>query len=117
MSDTVITIVAIFLAAILMFIFPLVSMSDRTDDVSQLVAQTATTEFVNKVITKGKLIPEYLDEFISTLATTGHTYDIEMQIQYIDENPGVKLTQAEPTKEGENTTYNLETTQIEENSI
>ena len=36
MSDTLITIVAILLAAILMFIFPLLSMSERGDDISQL---------------------------------------------------------------------------------
>ena len=33
MSDTVVTVIAIFLAAILMFIFPLMSTADRTDDI------------------------------------------------------------------------------------
>ena len=47
MSDTLITVIAIALAAILMFIFPLMTMSDRTDDVSQLTVETATTEFVD----------------------------------------------------------------------
>ena len=36
MSDTLITIIAIALAAVLMFVFPLMTMSDRTDDVAQL---------------------------------------------------------------------------------
>lgn len=114
MSDTVITIVAIFLAAILMFVFPLMSMSERTDDISQLAVQTATTEFVDKVRTTGKLTLEDYDKYISTLATTGNTYDIEMQIQHIDENPGVKVTQADITKIGENLYYNEYTSQIEE---
>ena len=39
MGDSVITIVAIVLAAILMFVFPLMTMSDRTDDISQLTVQ------------------------------------------------------------------------------
>ena len=51
MSDTLITIIAIALAAILMFIFPLMTMSDRTDDVSQLTVDTATTEFVDDIRT------------------------------------------------------------------
>ena len=55
MGDSLITIVAIVLAAILMFIFPLMSMSDRTDDISQLTVKTATTEFVDNVRTTGRL--------------------------------------------------------------
>ena len=36
MSDTLVTIVALGLAAVLMFVFPLMTMSDITDDVSKL---------------------------------------------------------------------------------
>ena len=39
MSDTLMTIVAIVLAAILMFIFPLMTMADRADDVAQTQAE------------------------------------------------------------------------------
>ena len=51
MGDTLITIVAIFLAATLMFVFPLVSISERNDDISQLGVQTATVEFVANLCT------------------------------------------------------------------
>ena len=47
MGDTLITVIAIFLAAILMFVFPLMALSERTDDMAQLSVQTATTEFVD----------------------------------------------------------------------
>lgn len=60
MGDTLITVVAIALAAILMFVFPLMTMSDRTDDVSKLAVQTATTDFVDDVRTTGKLTMEVL---------------------------------------------------------
>lgn len=36
MSDTLITVIAIFLSATLMFVFPLMSVSERNDDISQL---------------------------------------------------------------------------------
>ena len=49
MGDTLITVIAIVLAAVLMFVFPLMTMSDRTDDVSQLSVETATTDFVDDV--------------------------------------------------------------------
>ena len=55
MGDSLITIIAIFLAAILMFIFPLMSVSERNDDIAQLSVQTATAEFVDNVRTKGKI--------------------------------------------------------------
>lgn len=44
MGDSAVTIIAIFLAAILMFVFPLMTMADKSDDVSQLSVQTATTD-------------------------------------------------------------------------
>lgn len=112
MSDTTITIIAIFLAAILMFIFPLMAMSDRTDDVSQLTVQTATTEFVDNVRTTGVLSLEKYDSFYQEISATGNTYDVEMEIQVLDENPGKKSTQTETTKIGENVYYTLYTTQI-----
>ena len=98
MGDSFITIIAIFLAAILMFIFPLMSISERTDDISQLSVQTATTDFVDKVRTTGKLTLDDYDKFVQTITATGNSFDVEMQAQILDENPGVKTTQAETTK-------------------
>lgn len=114
MGDSLITIVAIFLAAVLMFVFPLMSMSERTDDVSSLAVQTATTEFVDKVRTTGKLTLEDYDKYVSTLTSTGNSFDIDIELQLLDENPGVKTTQAEMTKIGENLYYRFYTSQVEE---
>lgn len=114
MGDSFVTIIAIFLAAILMFIFPLMSISERTDDVSQLSVQTATTEFVDKVRTTGKLTLDDYDKYIQTITSTGNSFEVSMQAQILDENPGVKTTQAETTKIGENVYYNLYTSQLED---
>lgn len=114
MGDSFVTIIAIFLAAVLMFVFPLMSMSERTDDVSQLSVQTATTEFVDKVRTTGKLTQDNYDKYLQTLASTGNSYEVNMQVQLLDENPGVKTTQADMTKIGENLYYDLYTSQIED---
>ena len=114
MGDSLITIVAIFLAAVLMFVFPLMSMSERTDDVSQLAVQTATTEFVDKVRTTGKLTLDDYDKYVSTISSTGNSFDVSIELQILDENPGVKTTQAEMTKIGENLYYNFYTSQVEE---
>ena len=112
MGDSLITVVAIFLVAILMFIFPLMSLAERTDDISSLAVQTATTEFVDNVRMTGKMTLEDYDAYLSELASTGNSFDIEILIQELDENPGKKTTQAETTKIGENLYYNTYTTQV-----
>ena len=114
MGDSLMTIIAIFLAAILMFVFPLMSMSDRTDDISQLLVETATTEFVDNVRSTGKLTLDDYDKYVQEISSTGNTYDVEMTAQILDENPGIKTTQAEITKIGENVYQNLYATQIED---
>ena len=112
MGDSLITIVAIFLAAVLMFIFPLMAMSERTDDVAQLAVQTATTDFVDNVRSTGKLTLNDYEKYMQTIASTGNSFDVDVEIKILDENPGVKTTQAEMTKIGENLYYNLYTSQV-----
>ena len=114
MGDSLITVVAIFLAAILMFIFPLMSLAERTDDISSLAVQTSTTEFVDNVRTTGKMTLEDYEGYISDISSTGNSFDVEILIQQLDENPGKKTTQAESTKIGENLYYNFYTTQVVE---
>ena len=114
MSDTLITVIAIVLAAVLMFVFPLMTMSDRTDDVSQLTVETATTDFVDEVRTTGKITPDKYSKFIENIGSTGNTYNVEMQVQVLDENPGKKTTQSRKDKIGENVYYSVYTSQIED---
>lgn len=112
MGDTFMTIVAIALAAILMFIFPLMTMADRTDDVTQLTVETATTDFVDGIRSTGKITPEEYNSFIQTINSTGNLYDVEMEVKVLDENPGKKTVQVEREKIGENVYYSIYTSQI-----
>ncbi len=112
MGDSLITIIAIVLAAILMFVFPLMSMADRTDDMSQLTVQTATTEFVDNVRATGKLTMSDYSAFEQRVYATGNSYEIEMQLDSLDENPGKKTAQASNKKIGENVYYSIYTSQI-----
>lgn len=114
MSDTLITIIAIFLAAILMFVFPLLSVSERTDDISQLAVQTATSEFVNNARTTGKITLDEYSAFVQTLSATGNSYDIEMEVKHLDENIGKKSEWTNKQVIGENVYYSVYTTQIED---
>ena len=88
MSDTVITIIAIFVVAVLMLIYPLLAISERNEDVTQLAVQTATSEFVDKVATSGAIKESDYDSYVQKLGATGNTYEITIEVQHLDENLG-----------------------------
>ena len=111
MGDSAMAVVAIFLAAILMFVFPLMTMADKKDDVSTLTIQTATNSFTDDIRTTGLLTQDKYDVFVQTLASTGNTYKVEMTIQILDENPAKKVTSARAVI-GDNVYYTTYTTQI-----
>ena len=113
MGDTLITVVAIVLAATLMFVFPLMTMSNRADDVSQLSVQSLTTQFVDDVRTTGKITSDKYNKFVENIHSTGNTYDVEIEVKVRYENPGKKTTQANSKKIGEDVYYSIYTTQIE----
>ena len=111
MGDSAVTIIAIFLAAILMFVFPLMTMADKSDDVSQLSVQTATTDFTNKIRTTGYISQEDYDNFILTLASTGNSYEAEITVQKLDQNPA-KKNSGDTTAIGQNVYYTMYTKQV-----
>ena len=112
MGDSLITVVVIVLAAVLMFVFPLLTVSENSDSTAQLSVQNATTEFVENIRSTGKLTQNAYDKYIQTINSTGNTFDVQIEIQVLDENPGVKTTQTDRTKIGENIYYTQYTTQV-----
>lgn len=112
MSDTLITIIAIFLAATLMFIVPLMSVTERNDDIAQSVVDSATAEFVDTVSNAGSIKPSDYEAFEQKLASTGNTYEIEIEIQVLDENPGKKPATTSGNLIGENIRYSIYTSEI-----
>lgn len=117
MGDSLITVVTILLAAILLFIFPMMTLADRTDDISQIAVHTATVQFVDGVRETGKITGKNYSEFISKIESTGNTYDVELKVQRLDENPSKKTAQATETVIGENTYYTMYTKQIEDELV
>ena len=86
MGDSAMTVVAIIVATIIMGVFPLMAMANQTDNTTNLTVQTATTEFVNKVRATGVLTYNDYENFVSTLAATGNSYDISIEAQIADGN-------------------------------
>lgn len=90
MGDSLATIITIFLAATLMFIFPLASISEMNDNEALAMVQSYTTEFVSQIRTKGLITRDDYDSFVQKLYATGNSYDIEFEVKVADVNPGKK---------------------------
>lgn len=111
MGESLTTIIAIFLAAVLMFIFPLAAIADRNDDTSQMYVKTTLDDFVNTVTAKGTLTKTDYERLEAQLEATNNSYDIELVINVADVNPGKKT---DNTKIGDTTYYSVYTAQIED---
>lgn len=112
MQKSTATVIAICVSAALLFVAPLVTLTARNDNVVQENVKLMVNEFVIDVQNTGKLTMAKYQDLESKLAATGNTYNVDIELQYLDENPGKKTTQANYTKIGENVYYSEYTTQV-----
>ena len=112
MQNSTSTILALVVAGVLIFIVPLITLTGRSDNVVQENVELIVEEFVTEVRNTGKLTRAQYQDLVNELDATGNTYDIEIEIQHLDENPGKKTAQANYTKIGENVYYSEFTTQV-----
>lgn len=112
MEDTLISVIGIMIGAILMFVAPLIMIADRNDDLAQLSVQTYTAEFVDTIVKTGKITCDSYQDYIMGISTTGNTYDIDIEIKLLDENPSRLVTNSTGGI-GSNSYYSIFTTQIE----
>lgn len=113
MEDTTISIIAMFIAMIIMFIVPLITIADRADDIGQLIVQTATASFVDDIIKSGKITRDRYDKFLNELGTSMNTYDIDIELKILDPNSSKRVTDNYSTI-GKNAYYSLFSSQIED---
>lgn len=113
MEETTVSIIGIIIASVLMFIVPLVTIADRNDDIAQLTVQTLTAEFVDEIIKLGKITGEDYGEFLTRLSSSGNTYDVEIEIKILDENPAKVETDRNNEASGQSLYYSIYTSQIE----
>jgi len=112
MGDSAMAVIAILVAVVIMGIFPLMAMANEKDKTANISAQTATTEFVNDIRTTGKITATNYENYVAKLAAGGNSYDTEITIQVLDENPAKK--ESTGTVIGDNVYYTMYTTQIVE---
>lgn len=114
MDDTPVDVIGIILAAIIMFIVPLILISERNDDLSQMIASSATADFVNNVVKTGKITTDNYQNLVLSLQSSGNSYDIDLEVKILDENASKVVTDVDVKSVGNNAYYSIYTTQIED---
>lgn len=111
LGDSFTTIFVMLLITSILFIFPLMIISNQVESASQISLQTQMTDFVNEICNTGKLTKNNYDKFIETI-TGPNTYDIQIEIKVLDENPSKRTTADNSTQKGENVYVTYYTSQI-----
>lgn len=117
MEETTVSIIGIMIASILMFVVPLFTIADRNDDIAQLTVQTETARFVDQIIRLGKINKNNYNEFVSSINSSGNSYDIEIEVKILDENLSKSETIANSSSIGKNVYYSIFTSQVEDKFI
>ena len=112
MSDTLMAIIGIFIAVILMFILPLTIMTNKSDEIAQTTVQVAVSDFVETVTSQGKITEFDYDTLVQKINATGNTYDIQIEVQIIDDNPRRATSTTDSSQTGEYKYYSVYTNAI-----
>lgn len=101
----------IFVAITLIVGVPLLTMADRTSDITQTVAQAVTNEIGNRIVQKKTITQEDIDDLYQLLPEEV-LWDLQIQVLVSDANLGKKGIQVAKDKVGENSYYAIYLTDI-----
>lgn len=79
MGDSLSVIFATIVAAIIMFLFPMLDTWERQDDLSYMAAYTAVVDTVDAVRNTGRLTKEMYNDLVYTLTATGNRFDVKLE--------------------------------------
>ena len=79
MGDSLSVIFATIVAAIIMFLFPMLDTWERQDDLSYMAAYTAVVDTVDAVRNTGRLTDDMYNDLLSVITTTGNRFQIQME--------------------------------------
>lgn len=114
MTDTLMALIGIILAILIMFIFPVMAVASQHDEIAQTVVETAVTEFVTNIAEKGRVTEFDYNELMQRISATGNTYDVQIEVQLLDDNPERKTVTTDKNIKGENLYYSVYTENITE---
>lgn len=117
MSDTFITVMAIMVAAVVLFAIPIMATASQNDNITQSAVQTLVSNFVNTAAREGKITQSNYNDFIQELYATGNSYKVDLEVQTLADNPGKKGAAGESIQVIGESIYYSEFTNTIENEI
>jgi hypothetical protein len=117
MSDTFITVMAIMVAAVVLFAIPIMATASQNDNITQSAVQTLVSNFVNTAAREGKITQSNYNDFIQELYATGNSYQVDLEVQTLADNPGKKGVAGESIQVIGESIYYSEFTNTIENEI
>ncbi|MGI6123393.1 MAG: hypothetical protein ACOYIG_04260 [Acetivibrionales bacterium] len=78
MDKAIWKVLAFMLCAVLMFLFPLMTVLDKQDDIAYNIVLAECNRFVDACRDTGYITPEMYSEFTDRIESTGNTYSIKM---------------------------------------
>jgi len=112
MGATIITITAIVLVALLLFLYPLLNVAESDENIIGLDVQTLVDEFTTIIAERGEINQRDLDMFVEQLLALNFHWNIELEVIALDDNPGKKVVVTTSDAIGENLTITQFTEQI-----
>lgn len=76
--DSFSSIISIFVAVIIIFIYPLLYLAQKQDMITEVYVSNETTYFVNNLRNKGYLSLEMYQNYIDNLSATRNVYDVKI---------------------------------------
>ena len=93
-ASTAVTIIGIFVAAMIMFVGPLMIMASKQDKAAMLEAEKVVKEAVAEWANKAVITQEDIDNVQLELDAIGQAYGLEIEIRMLDENMLKKVEDA-----------------------
>ena len=93
-ASTAVTIIGIFVAAMIMFVGPLMIMASKQDKAAMLEAEKVVKEAVAEWANKAVITQEDKDNLQLKLDAIGQAYGLEIEIRMLDENMVKKVEEA-----------------------
>lgn len=112
MENNASVILAIFIAAVIMFGYPLITMAGKTDKAAQVAVEATTNKYVDTIRTTGKVKYSDYEAYLKEISSTGNSFDVELELQSLDENASKKATQGQGSVQNKSTYTTYYTTQI-----
>jgi len=87
LNDIFSKVIALILAVILLYIFPVENLLTRQDDITKVFVLNETSKFVDSARNLGYITPLMYNQFLHVLSSTGNEYNVLMEHRHVSIDP------------------------------